>query len=81
MFAWLDRWLLALFAAEVEKAAASQDDAGREARLQSSFETAPVVWLLGKAGAGKTSVIAALTGDSTAEIGRGFAPCTQSARL
>ena len=34
---------------------------------------APVIWLLGKTQAGKTAIIAALTGDSRAEIGRGYA--------
>ena len=36
----------------------------------------PVIWLLGKTGAGKTSVIRQLTGDSSAAIGNGFRPCT-----
>ncbi len=40
----------------------------------------PVVWLLGKTGAGKSSLICALTGKSDAEIGNGFQPCTRSAR-
>jgi len=40
---------------------------------------APVVWLLGKTGAGKTAVVSALTGDTRAAIGEGFAPCTRSA--
>lgn len=40
---------------------------------------APVVWLLGKTGAGKTSIVAALTGDTRAEIGPGFRPCTRTA--
>lgn len=40
---------------------------------------APVVWLLGKAGAGKTSIVSALTGDPRAEVGAGFAPCTKTA--
>lgn len=40
---------------------------------------APVVWLLGKTGAGKTSIVAALTGDAAAEIGAGFRPCTRRA--
>jgi uncharacterized protein (DUF697 family) len=40
--------------------------------------TAPVVWLLGKTGAGKTAIVSALTGDSHAVIGEGFAPCTRS---
>ncbi|MEM9670491.1 MAG: GTPase [Pseudomonadota bacterium] len=37
----------------------------------------PVIWLLGKTGAGKTSVVSALTGDPKAEIGPGFKPCTR----
>ncbi|MCB1822073.1 MAG: 50S ribosome-binding GTPase, partial [Candidatus Competibacteraceae bacterium] len=41
----------------------------------------PVVWLLGKAQAGKTSIIHALTGSPTAEIGDGFQPCTRTARF
>src|ERR1700692_4590110 len=40
---------------------------------------APVVWLLGKTGAGKTAIVAALTGDPRAEGGGGFEPCTQTA--
>jgi len=40
---------------------------------------APVVWLLGKTGAGKTAIVAALTGDPRAEIGEGFEPCTRTA--
>jgi uncharacterized protein (DUF697 family) len=42
---------------------------------------APVVWLLGKTGAGKTAIISALTGDTRAEIGEGFAPCTRTAEF
>jgi uncharacterized protein (DUF697 family) len=40
---------------------------------------APVVWLLGKTGAGKTAIVAALTGDARAEVGEGFEPCTRTA--
>ena len=40
-----------------------------------------VVWLLGKTGAGKTAIVAALTGDPRAEIGQGFAPCTVTAQF
>lgn len=39
----------------------------------------PVVWLLGKTGAGKSSVIRALTGLSEAEVGNGYASCTKTA--
>jgi hypothetical protein len=46
---------------------------------QSAQATALVVWLLGKTGAGKTAIIAALTGDTRAEVGLGFEPCTRTA--
>ncbi|WP_353474556.1 50S ribosome-binding GTPase [Salipiger sp. H15] len=39
----------------------------------------PVVWLLGKTGAGKSSLVRALTEQTDAEIGNGFQPCTRSA--
>jgi len=50
-----------------------------EALLQQHLKTLPVLWLLGKAGAGKSSIVQRLTGDSRATIGNGFAPCTKSA--
>ena len=46
---------------------------------QRAQDAAPVVWLLGKTGAGKTAIISALTGDTRAEVGEGFAPCTRTA--
>lgn len=54
-----------------------------EAALEESLREArkkipvPVFWLLGKTQAGKTSIIRALTGSETAEIGNGFQPCTR----
>ena len=50
----------------------------REARAR---QPVPVVWMLGKTQAGKTSIIRALTGSEAAEIGNGFQPCTRSARF
>jgi uncharacterized protein (DUF697 family) len=41
----------------------------------------PVLWLLGKTQSGKTSIIRALTGADSAEIGNGFKPCTRTARF
>lgn len=41
----------------------------------------PRLWLLGKTGSGKTSIIRYLTGANEAVIGSGFKPQTQSARL
>jgi uncharacterized protein (DUF697 family)/GTPase Era involved in 16S rRNA processing len=40
----------------------------------------PVVWLLGKTGAGKSSLVRALTDQKDADIGNGFQSCTRSAR-
>src|SRR5262249_34928414 len=54
--------------------AVQQERAGERAQA-----SALVVWLLGKTGAGKTAVIAALAGDERAEVGQGFAPCTRTA--
>ena len=39
----------------------------------------PTLWLLGKTGAGKSTLVQALTGNSRVEIGLGFQPCTRSA--
>lgn len=53
--------------------------------LESAFEFhrahLPTVWLLGKTGAGKSSLIQAVTGDEKVKIGNGFAPCTQTAEI
>jgi len=59
----------------------------QDEELAASLEAArqrqpvPVIWLLGKTQAGKTSIIQALTGSPWAEIGTGFRPCTRTARL
>jgi uncharacterized protein (DUF697 family) len=53
--------------------------AGTESARQRAQGSALVVWLLGKTGAGKTAMVAALTGDPRAEVGQGFEPCTRTA--
>ncbi|WP_102108804.1 YcjF family protein [Oceaniglobus roseus] len=40
----------------------------------------PVVWLLGRTGAGKSSLIRALTGLDEIEVGNGYASCTRTSR-
>lgn len=47
------------------------------------METAgpPLVWLLGKTGAGKSSIVAALTGAPGVAVGEGFAATTTDARI
>ena len=42
---------------------------------------APVLWLLGKTQAGKTSIVAEMTGQGHDEVGRGYRPMTQESRL
>lgn len=42
---------------------------------------APVIWLLGKTQAGKTSIVAELTGQARDQIGNGFEPFTQRTHL
>jgi len=44
-------------------------------------EPAPIIWLLGLAQSGKTSIVRALTGSSRADIGDGFRPCTRTASI
>lgn len=41
----------------------------------------PTLWLLGKTGAGKSSLIKALTGESTVKVGNGFMPCTMTSQV
>lgn len=67
------RWLQALIRPEPSPAL--------DTALAQHRETLPVLWLLGKTGAGKSSIIQRLTGDSRAQIGNGFEPCTRSALL
>jgi len=43
--------------------------------------TLPVIWLLGKTGAGKSSLIRCLTGVESAQLGNGFEPCTRTAEI
>ena len=59
------------------------DDAALEAALREARarQPLPVLWLIGKTQAGKTSIIRALTDSETAEIGNGFQPCTRTARF
>lgn len=48
---------------------------------QLARDSAPVIWLLGKTGSGKSSIIATLTGATHAEVGNGYVSCTQTSCL
>ncbi|SDF08529.1 YcjF family protein [Limimaricola pyoseonensis] len=56
------------------------DDTAAPDDAEAATPRLPVLWLLGKTGAGKSSLVRALTGLDEIEIGSGFAPCTRSAR-
>ena len=49
-----------------------------EANYHIESNKLPTLWLLGKTGAGKSSLIRAVTGNTEVEIGAGYKPCTQS---
>lgn len=55
-------------------------DAAERARSWMNAE-APVLWLLGKAQAGKTSIVAEMTGQGHDDVGRGYRPMTQASRI
>lgn len=61
-------------------ALASEDDRKAAEDELGKIRTLPVIWLLGKTGAGKSSLIRSLTGIDDAELGNGFAPCTRTAQ-
>ncbi len=59
---------------ERQKAGGSESNDAEDAAL-------PTIWLLGKTGAGKSSLIRLLTGATEIEIGNGYEPCTTHAQL
>jgi uncharacterized protein (DUF697 family) len=69
--------------AQAVKAALMPTGSGAADReiAESARHLAPVVWLLGKVQSGKTSLVRATTGSSSAEIGNGFRACTKTARV
>lgn len=61
------------------RAGADTEEAGLDAATAPALQL-PVLWLLGKTGAGKSSLVCAITRSDAAEVGRGFAPCTRTAQ-
>lgn len=74
------QWQRALTKPSVDQQALDQalEQALEQARAR---EQVPMVWLLGSAQSGKSSIIRALTGSDRAEIGDGFQPCTRTAEV
>lgn len=62
----------------LKNAVTSEQDPGLDQLGEYLREHVPAVWLLGKTGAGKSSMVAEITGQSDVEIGNGFEPCTGS---
>lgn len=67
--------------AEVQFGDAFASGTGADDLRKRGQGSAPVVWLIGKTGAGKTAIVAGLTGNPRAEIGEGFEPCTRTASI
>ncbi|MBN2646262.1 MAG: 50S ribosome-binding GTPase [Thiotrichales bacterium] len=55
--------------------------ADQSLNLEPSAAPLPTLWLLGKTGAGKSSLVQAITGLDSVAVGNGFAPCTQTANV
>ena len=55
----------------------SPDEAAAQRKLLLKAAPIPCLWLFGKTGSGKTSLIRNLTGAVDAEIGSGFRPQTR----
>lgn len=66
-------WLNALLKPEISEEVAEL--------LAHRANRVPVIWLLGKTGSGKSSIVQRLTGDPMAQIGNGFEPCTPTAKF
>jgi len=57
---------------------AGKDAAEPELEAALANRPLPVLWLLGKTGAGKSTLVRALTGLPEVVVGNGFAPCTRA---
>ncbi|MEO1205710.1 MAG: GTPase [Pseudomonadota bacterium] len=61
---------------------ASDEAPDKDARIvETALAEAPVIWMLGKVQAGKTSIVQTLTQSSNAEVGSGFKACTRTSRI
>lgn len=74
-------WFDKLYHAIADALFATPDQASEDAARSTALRLAPVVWLVGKTGAGKSSIVTVLTGHERAEVGNGFAPCTRTAQV
>lgn len=59
----------------------NEEEAARALEIARQSLPAPIIWLLGKSQAGKTSIIRGLTGAEHTEIGGGFRPCTRTSEI
>ncbi|MCU0711415.1 MAG: GTP-binding DUF697 domain-containing protein [Pirellula sp.] len=67
-------------AGEQANAAESDDDLKKKMELIRNRAPVPTLWLFGKTGSGKSSIVQRLTGSDEAKIGQGFRPETKFSR-
>ncbi|MFV0295934.1 MAG: GTPase family protein [Hyphomicrobiaceae bacterium] len=75
------RWMARTFEKLMGSGGADGTPQAEREVVAAAQAAAPVIWLIGKVQAGKSSIVKALTGASGAEVGSGFRPCTRTARI
>lgn len=74
---WINRYWRSLWK---EVSSETGDERLQEVELATG-KVVPMIWLLGKTAAGKSSIVKCVTGASEIEIGNGYRPCTRTADI
>src|SRR5690349_6475620 len=81
-FDWVGQQLSGVWRSISDTVLTPRPDPADDARVaEAARAQAPVIWLLGMVGTGKSSIVRTLTGSTDAEVGNGFRPCTPTARI
>ena len=64
-----------------EEVSSETGDERRQEVESATEKVVPMIWLLGKTAAGKSSIVKCVTGASEIAIGNGYRPCTRTADI